>query len=155
MKNKKHILIPLFILIGACLLGVIYSIIDFIVINKTMSYSYEIIQFDYDGASDGKDPNGNPFNPISFLTDEIISEALNDSGLATKYDVNKVRQYIIIENIVPENIVDEITSYISIVGDSSATRDITTSQYHSVRYRFILYRDLDKTEEEWTEILGV
>ena len=144
MKNNKHIFIPLFILVGACLLGLIYSIIDFTVINKNMSYSYEVIQFDYDGASDGVDPNGNPFNPIGFLTDEIISDALNESGLSNKYSIEKVRQYIVIENIVPENIVDEITSYVSVVGDSSATRDITSSSYHSVRYRFILYRDMDK-----------
>lgn len=142
MNNKKRILIPLFILIGVCLLGVVYSIIDFKVINKTMSYSYEVIQFDYDGASDGVDPNGNPFNPISFLDDSIIEGALADSGL--NYEVSKVKQYIVIENIVPENIVDEITSYVSVVGDNSSVRDITTSDYHSVRYRFVLYRDLDK-----------
>ena len=78
MKNK-HIFIPLFVFIGACVISLAYSIIDFKVINKQPSYSYETIQFNYDGASDGKDPNGNPFDAVSFLTDDILSEAMTHS----------------------------------------------------------------------------
>ena len=143
MKNKKFIFIPLLVLICVGVVGLVASIIDFKVTNKFLSYSHEIIQFNYDGASDGKDPNGNPFNPIDFLTDDVISEGLTLSNLADKYDASKVREFITIENIVPKNIVNEIDSYDSITKDSSDMRNITTSDYHPIRYRFVLYHDLD------------
>ena len=142
MKNKKFIFIPLLILICVGILGLVWSIIDFKVTNKFLSYSYETIQFNYDGASDGKDPNGNPFNPIDFLTDDVISEGLTLSNLS--YDTSKVREFITIENVVPKNIVAEIDSYDSILKDSSDMRSITSSDYHPIRYRFVLYHGLDK-----------
>ena len=85
MKNKKHIFIPLFIFLGACVICLVISIINFKVVNKTSSYSYEVIQLNFDGASDGVDPNGNPLNPVAFLTDDVIETALTNSNM--NYDV--------------------------------------------------------------------
>ena len=144
MKDKKFIFIPLLVLICVGVIGLVWSIVDFKVTNKFLSYSYEIIQFNYDGASDGKDPNGNPFNPIDFLTDEVISYGLTLSNLDNTYDASKVREFITIENVVPKNIVKEIDSYDSILKDSSDMRNITSSDYHPIRYRFVLYHGLDK-----------
>ena len=139
MKNK-HIFIPLFVFIGAAVVSLAYSIIDYKVINKQPSYSYQTVQFNYDGASDGKDPNGNPFDAVSFLTDDIIEEALATSGLS--YKVEDVRDNIIVTNVVPKDIVDEIESYESVT-DKEATQEITSNDYHPTRYKFTLYQDLD------------
>ena len=139
MKNK-HIWIPAFVFIGAGLISLIYSIIDYKAINKVEAYSYETIQFNYDGASDGKDPNGNAFNPVNFLSDDIIEFALAKSELT--YDVEDVRAHISLENVVPENIVEEISSYEKIM-DSESSRKIGSKDYHPVRYRFNVYQDLD------------
>ena len=107
MKNRKHIFIPLFVFIGACLVSLIWSIVDFTVINRSPSYSSQILQLDFDGASEGTDPNGDAFNAAEFLTDDIIENALIKSELANKYDVEEVKKYISVDNIVPENIVDD------------------------------------------------
>ena len=140
MKNK-HIFIPLFVFIGACVVSLAYSIIDYKAINKAPSYSYQTVQFNFDGASDGKDPNGDPFNAVSFLTDDILEEAIASSGLS--YEVAEVRNNIMVANVVPNNIVDEINSYASIT-DKSGTQEITSSDYHPTKYRFTLNQDLDK-----------
>ena len=139
MKNK-HIWIPAFVFIGAGIISLIYSIIDYKAINKVDAYSYETIQFNYDGASDGKDPNGNAFNPVNFLSDDIIESALTKSELT--YDVEQVRAHISLENVVPENIVEEISSYEKIM-DSESSRKIGSKDYHPVRYRFNVYQNLD------------
>ena len=139
MKNK-HLWIPAFVFIGAGIISLIYSIIDYKAINKVEAYSYETIQFNYDGASDGKDPNGNAFNPVNFLTDDIIESALTKSELT--YDVEDVRAHISLENVVPENIVEEISSYEKIM-DSESSRKIGSKDYHPVRYRFNVYQNLD------------
>ena len=140
--KRKHIFIPLFIFLGAGLVSLIASIVDFTVTNPQLSYSSETIQFNYDGASDGTDPNGNPFNATDFLSDDIISAGLEKSGL--NYDVQTVRKYIAIENVVPENIVEEINSYTSLTGNNVGTAEITSKDYHPVRYRFALYNQIDK-----------
>lgn len=142
MKNKKYIFIPLILLICAGVIGLVWSFIDFKVINKSLSYSYEIIQFNYDGASDGKDPNGKPFNPIDLLDDDVIKEGLTTSNL--DYDVEQVKEFILMENVVPKGIVKEINSYESVTSKNTNTRNITTNDYHPIRYRFVLYHDLDK-----------
>ena len=111
MKNK-HIFIPLFIFIAAAVISLTASIIDYKAINKAPSYSYQTVQFNFDGASDGKDPNGNPFNAVSFLTDDILEEAIITSGLS--YEVSDVRNNIMVTNVVPNNIVKEINSYASV-----------------------------------------
>ena len=139
MKNK-HIFIPLFVFIGACVVSLAYSIIDYKAINKQPSYSCQTVQFNYDGASDGKDPNGNPFDAVSFLTDDVIEEALASSNLS--YKVEDVRDNIIITNVVPKDIVEEIESYASVT-DKEATQEITPNDYHPTRYKFTLYQDLD------------
>lgn len=139
MKNK-HIWIPAFVFIGAAVFSLIYSVIDYKAINKVQAYSSETIQFNYDGASDGKDPNGNSFNPVSFLSDDIIESALTETGLT--YEVEQVKPYIILENVVPNNIVEEISSYEKIMGENDS-RKISSKDYHPVRYRFVVYQNLD------------
>ena len=139
--KRKHIYIPLFVFLGAGLVSLVASIIDFTAVNPQLSYSSETIQFDYDGASDGKDPNGNAFNAVDFLSDDIIKDGLAKSGLS--YDVGLVRKYIAIENVVPENIVNEINAYTSLT-KAVGTAEITTKDYHPVRYRIALYNQLDK-----------
>ena len=140
MKNK-HLFIPLFVFIGACLLSLVISIIEYKGINRALAYSSETIQFNYDGASDGKDPNGNKFNPVTFLSDDVVEAALAKSEL--NYKVEDVRPYIAMENVVPENIVDEVNSYEKLLNnDDKNTRNISTNDYYPVRYRFIVYQDL-------------
>ena len=141
MKNK-HLFIPLFVFLGACLVSLVYSVIDYKGLNRALAYSSKTLQFNYDGASDGKDPNGNNFNAVAFLTDDVLEAALTKSQITE--EVSKVRSYIAMENVVPENIVDEVNSYQKLVGDDSNTRNITTNDYHPVRYRFVVYQDINK-----------
>ena len=141
MKNK-HLFIPLFVFIGACLISLIYSIVDYKVINPTLATSTSIIQFNFDGASNGLDPNGNPFNPVDFLSDEVIENAAAKEGL--NYDVANVKKYIAMENVVPQNIVKEINSYQNLFGDStSSSRTMSSKDYRPVRYKFVLYQKMD------------
>lgn len=142
-NNKKSLLISLLVIVIAGVIGLICAVIDFSVVNKSLSYSYEVIQFDYDGASDGLDPNGNLFNAVDFLTDEVIVNGLTKQGLQDKYNIEDIRHFILMENVVPKQIVSEINSFESLIKDNDS-RVITSSDYHPVRYRFVLYHNIDK-----------
>ena len=152
MKNKKYIFIPLFIFIGACVIALATSFISFKADNSNKAYSYQVIQLDYDGASDGVDPNGNSFNPVLFLTDEVILEGLKKSSLDSKYEVSEVRKQLVMSNVVPKGIVDEINSYTKLLDGNGK---VSSSDYHPVRYSFALYHDLDKklSSKELNELL--
>lgn len=155
MKNK-HIYIPLFVFLGAGLVSLIASVIDFKSANKQLAYSSQSIQLNYEGASDGLDPNGRRFDATNFLTNDVIQAALQKSELTgEKYSVENVIQYIAIENVVPKNIVKEINSYESIIYDAkdSATGKITTKDYHPVRYQFIVYQDLGVSNYKLNELV--
>ena len=143
MKNK-HIFIPLFVFLGAGLVSLIVSIIDYKAVNPALAYSSETIQFNYDGASDGVDPDGNAFNPVSFLTDDVIEAALNKSGISKS--VGEVRPYIAMENVVPKNLLEELNSYEKLLGgeEEDSVRNVSSKDYHPVRYSIVVYQDLDK-----------
>ena len=149
MKNK-HLWIPLFVFLGAGVISLVASIIDFKAVNKVQSYSSQTIQFNYEGASDGKDPRGNPFNAIDFLSDEIIEKSLAQSGL--DYDVEKVKAYLTISNVVPKSVIKEINSYNSLT-DISDSATVNAKDYHPVRYRFCLYSDIGLSESKTKDFL--
>ena len=142
MKNRKHIFIPLFVFIGACLVTLVWSIIDYVAINKTYSYSTEVLQLDFDGASEGNDPRGDAFNAADFLSDDVLEKALERSGLTDKYKVEDIKKNIAVYNVVPNNIVEEIESYESLIEVTNG-REISSNDYFPVRYQFTLYQDLD------------
>ena len=139
--KRKHIWIPLFVFIGAGIVSLIASIIDFKVANPTLAYSSQTIQFDYDGASEGNDPDGNSFDPVNFLSDDIIETALAKSEI--NVSVDDVRPYIAMENVVPQNLLKELTTYEKVLssGDDGNNRPITSKDYHPVRYKFIVYQN--------------
>ena len=141
MKNK-HIWIPVFVFIGAGIVSLITSIIDYKVVNPALAYSAQSIQFNYDGAADGLDPDGNSFDPIGFLSDDVIEAALTKSNL--NIPVEDVRPYIAIENVVPKNLLKELTSYEKILTASDEdgdNRPISSKDYHPVRYKFVVYKN--------------
>lgn len=142
MKNK-HIFVPLIVFCGVGALSFVASIIDFKCFYKQPCYSSQAIQFDYDGASDGLDPNGNAFDAVNFLTDDVIENALIKSELNEKYSVSLIKQNLVMENVVPKNIVKEINSFESLTNKDD-TREISSKDYHPIRYNLVLYKDLDK-----------
>ena len=155
MKNK-HIFIPLFIFLGAGLVSLVAAVIDFKGVNKQLSYSSETIQLNYDGASDGLDPNGRTFDAITFMTDDVIEAAFQKSGLTGEnYTADKVKPYIAIENVVPKNIIQEINYYESILEDTQdqVTGKITTRDYRPVRYRFVVYQNLGVSQSKLNEVV--
>ena len=141
MRNK-HFWVPLFVFIGAGIVSLTTSIIDYKVVNPALAYSSQSIQFNYDGASDGLDPDGHSFDPIGFLSDDVIEDALEKSNL--NITVDDVRPYIAIENIVPQNLLKELTSYEKILitdKDDGDNRPISSKDYHPVRYKFVVYKN--------------
>lgn len=143
MKNKPVLKVLLFLVI-AVVIGVISAFLQFLVISPNRSYAYANVEFLYDGASDGLDPNGEKINPVDFITLEIIKDGLKEAGFDDKYDVEIVASNLSVTAYVPKNIIKQITSYDSLVKSNGATKEVAKESYYSTKYSFMLYNDFDK-----------
>lgn len=101
------------------------------------------IEFAFDGAAEGKAPNGYRFDLNGFTSDEVLSAALKDAGLDGKYTVDQIKANILVSGVYPKNIVDQMTKYESLLtGDAGKVNAV---DYHATLYSVTLYNDFDKS----------
>ena len=121
--------------------------------NRTYASAY--IQFSFDGSAEGKAPNGYPFDVSGFMTDEVLTNALEASGLADQYTAEQLRDNLTVVGVYPEKIVQQMTKYVSLL-DTEADNQVAMKEYHATQYAVTLYSDFDKgiSSGTLTELLG-
>ena len=78
-----------------------------------------LVSFTYDGIEKGNDPKGNTFDVNTIKNPTVIQNALTKLNLPND-DVEKIRENISIEGIVPKDAIDKITTYKSVYGASQS-----------------------------------
>ncbi len=123
--------------------------------EKNRTYAGASIQFSFDGSAEGKAPNGYPFDVSGFLTDEVLNEALETSGLTGTYTAEQLRTNLTVTGIYPEKIAEQMTRYVSSL-DANADNVAAVSDYHPTQYSVTLYNDFDKgiSSKALTELLA-
>ena len=119
------------------------------------TYAEASILFSFEGASEGKGPNGYPLDVNGILSDEVITGALEASGMAEKYTVEQIRENLSVIGVYPEDIVDQMTRYTSLL-DAETEQQAALINYHATQYKVTLYRDFDPglSEKEQKELLS-
>ena len=123
-------------LIGAALAAVLF----FGESNQT--YVTSALQFSFDGAAEGKAPNGYAFDVSGITSDEVLEKALEASGLTETYTAEELRGSINVTGIYPERIAEQMTKYVSLL-DTDANMQAALSDYHATRYSVTLYNNFD------------
>ena len=141
-KKSHWLRTTLLVLIACGIAGVIIAGVQFLG-NPDRTSASASLQFSFDGAAEGLAPNGEHFDLSSMASDEVLTAALNESGLAEKYTADQIRDCLLVQGEYPENIVSQLTSYESVL-DFNASRNLTISQYHPTLFRVTLYNDFDK-----------
>ena len=100
------------------------------------------IQFSFDGAADGKGPNGVPLSMDALTSDEVLTEALAATGLADTVSAEMVRPCITVTGVYPENLVKQVTSYDSLL-DFTGNRELTISEFHPTLFTATLENSFD------------
>lgn len=140
--GKKHWLkITLLVLVVCAVAGLVLSIILFNQ-NPGRTYASASLQFSFDGAGEGKAPNGYPFDVNGILNDEVLENALEASGLTGTYTTDQIKENLTITGIYPDNIVKQMTAYTSLL-DADADQQATMADYHATQYSVVLYHDFD------------
>ena len=124
-------------LIGTVLAAVLYHTED----NRT--YASARILFSFDGAAEGKAPNGYAFDLSGLASDEVLNKALEASELTGNYTAEQLRENLSVTGIYPERIAEQMTQYVSLL-DASAGSEAAVTDYHATQYGVTLYNDFDR-----------
>ena len=103
-----------------------------------------MIQFSFDGAAEGKGPDGYAFDLSGFTSDEVLDTALAESGLTGVYTTQQLRDNLTVTGNYPEKIVAQMTKYVSLL-DENASSQAAVTDYRATEYFVTLYNDFDKS----------
>ena len=147
--TKTHWLkITLITLASCAVIGLILSVILFNQ-NPGRTYASATIQFSFNGAGEGKAPNGYPFDVNGIYSEEVLTNALETSGLQDKYTTEDISNNLTIIGVYPEDIVKQMTAYNSLL-DADADQQAAMADYHATLYNVTLYNDFDTTVSQDT-----
>lgn len=118
------------------------------------SYAQAVITFQYEGIEEGLDPNGAAFDVNKLKAPAVIEAALTDLGLA-EIGVEKVRENIMIEGVIPEDAVERITVIQQMAQeDASNYEKILDVSYFPSQYVVSLYQSGGMSPSETRDILN-
>ena len=142
MKKTHWLRNTLITLVVCGVAGIIVALILFNA-NPGRTGVSSSIEFAFDGAAEGKAPNGYRFDLSGFTSEEVLSAALKDAGLDEKYTVDQIKANILVSGVYPKDIVNQMTKYESLLtGDAGRVNAV---DYHATLYSVTLYNDFDKS----------
>ena len=142
VKKTHWLRNTLIVLIICGLVGsVLAAVLLFSETNQT--YATAAIQFSFDGAAEGKAPNGYAFDVNGITSDEVLEKALEASGLTGNYTAEEIRGSMNVTGVYPERIAEQMTKYVSLL-DTNADMQAALSDYHATRYSVTLYNNFDQ-----------
>lgn len=140
--GKKHWLkITLVVFVVCSIVGLILAVVLFNQ-NPGRTYASASLQFSFNGAGEGKAPNGYPFNVNGIFSDEVLTNALETSGLTGTYTADQIRENLTITGVYPEDIVRRMTEYTSLL-DADTDQQASMADYHATQYSVVLHHDFD------------
>ena len=140
-KKTHWLRTTLLVLIACGIIGVIWAAVSFNA-DPGRTYASATLQFSFNGAGQGKGPNGYPFNTNGIFSDEVIGNALAYSALEGTYTVDQIRENLSVTANYPENIVKQMTAYNSLL-DANADQQAALTDYHPTSFSVHLGNDFD------------
>lgn len=144
----------LIIVVCATVFGLILSVILFKKDAKP-TYASATMQLTFEGAAEGKAPDGYAFHIDDLLSDEVIEAALEASSLGGKYTAEQIRQAMVVSGGYPADIVGQTMSYDSLL-NLTASRTLTIDRFHPTLFGVTLYNRFDEkiSQAKLTELLS-
>lgn len=94
------------------------------------------VNFSFDGIEAGLDPAGNKFDVNSIKSDKIVEDSMKELGINNE-SVENVQRAISIDGVVPDDVIDRITSYKVSFGEGSeiiTSKDVKDTTYYPTKY---------------------
>ena len=142
-RMKRWLRVSLYILLACAITGIILSVILFMKDRKRTSAQANL-QLSFEGAADGRAPDGQPYNMDLMESEEVLGAALESAGLSGKYTADELRENMVVTGNYPEDLLDKIMSYDSLM-EFTSTQEFKLSEYHPTLYTVTLCDDFDKS----------
>ena len=131
------------ILLAAILLGIVFSLVNFLVLNPSKEYASASLDLLYDGAIDGLAPDGEVFLIDNIKNEDVLTAAIAQCGLAEVITPEELSRSLIIRGSYPEDIIDQIKSFDSLLA-SDPTRQVRVSEYYPTHYNIYIYNQFSR-----------
>ncbi|MBO7376197.1 MAG: hypothetical protein J6V01_03740 [Clostridia bacterium] len=110
--------------------------------GPTRDYATASLTLNYDGINNGLDPYRQALNLSSFVTEDLVAEALGNLDMRDKYKAEDVLNNLTLSGNTSNNTVERILNETS-SGVTTSKPDSTTG-YHPSTFTVRLWRDFDK-----------
>lgn len=137
LKNKYSI-----VTISCILIGIIVTLAVYLKDSGRVA-AVSSIMFTFEGAADGRTPDGQEFDISMLAEDTILEAAMEACNMKDKYTPDQLRSSLYIRGDYPEDIAGEILSFESLF-DYEASKTFTHDGFHATRYTVALYNDFDR-----------
>lgn len=154
-KNIKRLFLLWLVL--AIVVGILASVKVYVSSSSNGSVS-ALVNFSFDGIEEGLDPSGNKFDIYEMKNSDNIKSALEKSGLdSSDENILEIKNNISIDGTVPDNIIDEITHYDSIVGSDGINSYTTIKDTSYNPTQFVInfkYRNAGLSKKEGADLIN-
>ena len=137
------------LLIFAVILGLILSLINFLVINPSKEYVSAGFVLLYTGAEKGEAPNGQPYSIDIIRSEGFLNEVIEKTGLSGSLTADELVKNMAVRGSYPSDIIDQIKSFDSLL-ISDPTRVVSVSDYNPTSFGISIYNEfsskLSKTQ---------
>ncbi len=128
------------LLIIAIILGLILSLINFLVIDPSKEYVNAGFMLLHSGAEKGEAPNGQPYTITVIQSEDFLKGVIEKAGLADKITTDELIENMAVRGSYPSNIIDQIKSWDSLL-KSDPTRVVSLSDYYPTTYGINIYNE--------------
>lgn len=142
-KKTHWLRTTLLVLLICGIAGTVWAAVAFNT-NPGRTCASASLQFSFGSAGEGVGPNGEAFNVNGIYDDKVIEEALKASSLDTAYTTDQIRDNLTVTAVYPEDIVNRMTAYNSLL-DADADMQAAVTDYHPTVFSVSLYHDFDPT----------
>ena len=126
------------ILAVAIVLGFVLSLMNFLVWSPSKEYARATVDLLYDGATSGLAPNGEVFLIDNLKDEELLTAAIQASGLTDRITPQELSRNLVIRGSYPNDIIEQIKAFDSLLA-ADPTRQVRVEEYHPTNYSVYIY----------------
>ncbi len=128
------------ILIIAVILGIIISLVRFLITDPSREYANAGLMLLYSGAESGKAPNGQPYSIDVIRSGEFLEGVIDKAGLKDKISAEELAENMAVRGSYPRDIIQQIKSWDSLL-TSDPTRVVRLSDYYPTSFSVSIYNE--------------
>ncbi len=128
------------ILIIAIILGLIVSLVRFLITDPSREYANASFMLLYSGAEEGRAPNGQPYSVDVIRGEDFLEGVIEKAGLKDTLSAEELAENMAVRGSYPRDIIQQIKSWDSLL-TSDPTRVVRLNDYYPTNFSVSIYNE--------------